>query len=339
MNSKFCLSPIVLTSVVLFIILELGFYIYNENQRFKIPAYFIEKATEMDKHEEEIIGMDEEREAYCRVLRTLMDEFDLANETFDTLRIDNQLAEIYSYTSYTYDSSALCAIMRAFRTQLNRFMKRKESFDFSFPNLSERISMLESSDHRFRLISFDDALGGTMRFYQTYLQYPDETGTINFVPFDLPYEEGAPVGANSYYWYLGELYEDAPYYVLISRGQGSTQLSWYIVNVVSFENGEFTYHDDFFPKEIKERFGSEDGMRLFFTIDHGLSMDNMDNEEDNEEVDAEEYEVSDEESGVVDEEYEEENEEFDFIYDEETGIFTVNLIGEDPITFNLVLPE
>lgn len=156
-------------------------------------------------------------------------------------RIDSALSCLYD--SLTYHSANELYFDR-FDAALQKYLNDTLTYKNTFTELKQRVSILQAPDNAFRIYSYDDCMGGTMRSYKSYIQYRDSSERIRHNSLGNEYQ----------YFYDVKPVEikGMDYYLLFSclrySGNGLTRN----IQIGSFENGMMKYHNEFFPKEYRD---------------------------------------------------------------------------------------
>ena len=158
---------------------------------------------------------------------------------YTSVKIDNELSMIFDSLSHDSNGGSVEKFMPLFEKQLKKHLKSKLSFNHLLSSLSKRIKIIRLNGINF--YSFDDLMGGSMRFYKTYAQYMNSNRVIQVQELG---DEG----------FVSEAYpftnEGNSYILIISYSQGSTicfaaNLRVYSVKDKLTMTGVFFPHDNF----------------------------------------------------------------------------------------------
>lgn len=166
----------------------------------------------------------------------------------DAVEYHNSFSGIDSALSCLYDSLAYHfaneLYLDRFNSALQKYLDDTLTYKNTFMELKQRISILQAPDNAFRIYSYDDCMGGTMRSYKSYIQYRDSSERIRH----------NPLGSEYQYFYDVKPVEikGKEYYLLFSCLRYSSNGLARNIQIGSFENGMMKYHNEFFPKEYRD---------------------------------------------------------------------------------------
>lgn len=166
----------------------------------------------------------------------------------DVVEYHNSFSGIDSALSCLYDSLAYHfaneLYLDRFDSALQKYLDDTLTYKNTFMELKQRISILKAPDNAFRIYSYDDCMGGTMRSYKSYIQYRDSSERIRH----------NSLGSEYQYFYDVKPVEikGKGYYLLFSSLRYSGSGLARNIQIGSFENGMMKYHNEFFPKEYRD---------------------------------------------------------------------------------------
>jgi hypothetical protein len=137
--------------------------------------------------------------------------------------------------AYAYDSVGNAN--KIFREKLTYYTSKYPfTLNAKFKDLdSTGLSIITSNDGLLRIYSWDNSLGGTMRFYESVIQYKAGPGVKAIVKADTTSVSG------SYYYHYSNIYtlkaNGRTYYLAIYFGRFSTKDMALGIQVFSIENG------------------------------------------------------------------------------------------------------
>ena len=156
--------------------------------------------------------------------------------------------------------------VKAFTNALERYLRYPQTYGNDMPLLSEKMYIKKFPISGNKLYSYGWDEGGTMGYrHNTYIQYRNEDGDIEYVPFlnDLRY----PSSFN-----LQEFCYDNRIYYLVEQYSRGMSCSWYYyIAIISIKDGAITYHPEFFPEELNFKPGTEE---YFIYDESGEIIDN-----------------------------------------------------------------
>ena len=156
--------------------------------------------------------------------------------------------------------------VKAFTNALERYLRYPQTYGNDMPLLSEKMYIKKFPISGNKLYSYGWDEGGTMGYrHNTYIQYRNEDGDIEYVPFlnDLRY----PSSFN-----LQEFCYDNTIYYLVEQYSRGMSCSWYYyIAIISIKDGAITYHPEFFPEELNFKPGTEE---YFIYDESGEIIDN-----------------------------------------------------------------
>jgi hypothetical protein len=156
--------------------------------------------------------------------------------------------------------------VKAFTNALERYLRYPQTYSNDMPLLSEKMHIKKFPISGNKLYSYGWNEGGTMGYrHNTYIQYRNEDGDIEYVPFlnDLRY----PSSFN-----LQEFCYDNTIYYLVKQYSRGMSCSWYYyIAIISIKDGAITYHPEFFPEELNFKPGTEE---YFIYDESGKIIDN-----------------------------------------------------------------
>ena len=148
--------------------------------------------------------------------------------------------------------------VKAFAKALEHYLRYPQTYENDMPLLSEKMYIKKLPMSGGKLYSFGWYEGGTMGSrHNTYMQYRNENGDVEFVPFlnDLRYP-------SSFDFY--EFCHDNNFYYLVEKYSRGMSCSWYYsIAVISIRDGAIRYHPEFFPAE----FDFKPGLEEYFIYD------------------------------------------------------------------------
>lgn len=169
-------------------------------------------------------------------------------EEQDVVEYPNSFSGIDSTLSCLYDSLAYHSTnelyLDRFDSALQKYLDDTLTYKNTFMELKQRISILQTLDNAFRIYSYDDCMGGTMRSYKSYIQYRDSSERIRHNSLGNEYQ----------YFYDVKPIEikGKEYYILFSCLRYSANGLARNIQIGSFENGMMKCHNEFFPKEYRD---------------------------------------------------------------------------------------
>jgi len=158
---------------------------------------------------------------------------------YTTEKIDRELSHIYDSLSVDCYGGSAEKFLPLFEKQLKRHLKSKLTYNHTLSRLSKRIKIIRTNGINF--YSFDDMMGGTMRYDKTYIQYMTPNRVIHVQELE---DEG----------FVSEAYpfnlDGSSYILVISYSQGSTiclstNLRVYSIKDQVKTTGIFFPHDNF----------------------------------------------------------------------------------------------
>jgi hypothetical protein len=156
--------------------------------------------------------------------------------------------------------------VKAFTNALEHYLRYPQTYGNDMPLLSEKMYIKKFPISGNKLYSYGWNEGGTMGYrHNTYIQYRNEDGDIEYVPFlnDLRY----PSSFN-----LQEFCYDNTIYYLVKQYSRGMSCSWYYyIAIISIKDGAITYHPEFFPEELNFKPGTEE---YFIYDESGKIIDN-----------------------------------------------------------------
>lgn len=136
--------------------------------------------------------------------------------------------------SGNYDDAKLSAASTAFKEQLLKAAKRKDTLSYSFTKLGEEMFIRTSRDGKLRVYSWDLQSGGTMHDYDMIVQYVGTGGAIK----TWSSEEGDDDSGGSFYHDIFQLNAGAkPVYMLISTSRASSSYNGETLRTVTIDGG------------------------------------------------------------------------------------------------------
>lgn len=236
-----------------------------------IPASFYEYMTNDDLNDiAYIFENQEEASLFCEQLHKIETEYNFSELTGDAVLIDKTLADLYRTGVYTEEWYSQHAYLLAFRIQLRRYMTADLYGTYDFPELNKTgsSSVLQPDDMRFRLISYDDLVGGSMRASESFIQFKNSSGKIIFEPFKSIFDpsidrkkfaESSPYSGPLFYA-LNKIKKDKSYYLTMSIGKGSGLIYWDALDIFTFSEDKITFHKELYPADIMTQYESPSGL-------------------------------------------------------------------------------
>lgn len=164
-------------------------------------------------------------------------------------------AEQFSSYSGSYDEEKLSKANEQIIDILNKLGEDKASIDCPFTQSQEWLSVLTSPDKKFRAFSWDDNSGGTMHFYNQYLQFIDKNRHTH-------------LQTNDNQEFVNSLFtmtiNNKPLYLLTTTGIYSTKDTAEILQLYQIQGDKLIS-----PKLIKTQQGAMDKLKVsynFFSV-------------------------------------------------------------------------
>ncbi|MDL2265642.1 hypothetical protein LJC43_04595 [Parabacteroides sp. OttesenSCG-928-G21] len=132
-----------------------------------------------------------------------------------------------------------------FAYQLTKHLKNPITVTHPFSQLEGKVLVRGSLRDNTRFFSYYFG-GGSMRFYKTFLQYPQD-GSIGVAEIDIWEQRLYKVHSFDY--------QNECYYILISYAKYNAKCWSENIRVATIKDGVLTYHTEFFPKKY---FGKEE---------------------------------------------------------------------------------
>lgn len=136
--------------------------------------------------------------------------------------------------SGNYDDAKLSAASTAFKEQLLKAAKRKDTLGYAFTKLGEEMFIRTSKDGKLRVYSWDLQSGGTMHDYDMIVQYVGNGGAIKTWSSDDDEDDSG--GA-----YFHDIFQlnvgTKPIYLLVSTARVSTSYLSESLRAVTIDNG------------------------------------------------------------------------------------------------------
>lgn len=177
-------------------------------------------------------------------------------QTKDAKQLDISLKEMYdNFSENKYNYDVRDSILNNFRTQLLSVLLDQSTRDYSFAELSKSIKVIESSDKKLKLFSWDEYNGGTWHIYNSAYQYTDINKMLagSLVVDDLDNSKKPFFFTDINYF---QLYQpDNDHYLALGYGTHGQGYEFYTMRLLSFVDGEI--------QDCKACFNGEDRLVLY----------------------------------------------------------------------------
>ncbi len=133
------------------------------------------------------------------------------------------------------------------------YLRRPETFENDMPLLKEHMSIEYYPLNNHKIYQFSYPSGGTMGYCSVnYIQYRTKSGEVTYVPFRNDLCSSAQFSFEEF------RYDDSTYYFVEQYAQGSSCSYSIYCTIISINDGEITYHTEFYPERFEFKPGSEE---------------------------------------------------------------------------------